>query len=241
MEKVAVVIPSYNHKQYVNDAIKSVICQGLCRPIVILIDDASTDKTFEDVLQYVSVKKEGNGIVDGELHGGVPITMYRLTERKGQSFARNLGVKLIQQDVKYIAFLDADDYYLPSKLQESIKRFDNPAVGFVYSDCRVLDVDNGYEYNEYFPTFSADNIVKDCVGHAAAVVSKEAFYAVGGFDVDMPVCEDFDFWLRISKKYVGLHIPKILYCVRRSKLSLLNTVSNDVWLHNQQRALCKRQ
>src|SRR5579864_8740685 len=113
--QVSVVIPAYNAARFLGDAIQSVLNQTYSNFEVVVVNDGSTDDTesvvrsFGDRLFYV---KQAN---------------------KGVSAARNEGIKRARG--QYVAFLDSDDVWLPTKLAEQIPFLEqNPEVGLVYSD-----------------------------------------------------------------------------------------------------------
>jgi len=114
MPLVSVVIPTYNCP-FLSEAIKSALTQTYENIEIIIVDDGSTDKTRETVERY---------------HSKV---QYIYQENEGVSSARNNGIRASHGD--YIAFLDADDVWLPDKLKEQISVFyDKKDIGFVYCD-----------------------------------------------------------------------------------------------------------
>ncbi len=101
MPKVSVIIPFNNVENYIKECLNSVLCQTLNEIEVILINDASTDRTLE--------------IVEGYLQKDSRIKLINLTERKGQGFARNRGIEIAQGE--YIGFVDSDDFIEPDMFE----------------------------------------------------------------------------------------------------------------------------
>lgn len=114
---VTVIIPSYNHAQYISSAIESVLNQTYEKLELIIVDDCSRDKSKEIILQYAedprvkAIFKEING---------------------GQSHSINIALNMAQG--KYISFLPSDDWYLPEKTALQVEKFESlpPRVGVVY-------------------------------------------------------------------------------------------------------------
>ena len=100
MKKVSIIIPLYNEEKYIKDAINSILEQDYSNYEIIVIDDGSTDNSYNIV----------NNIKDKR------IKLFRFKKNKGVGEARNLGIKKASGD--YLAFLDADDYWEKDKLKE---------------------------------------------------------------------------------------------------------------------------
>ena len=123
MPKVSVVIPTYQHAHFVAQAISSVLSQTYCDLEVIVVDDGSTDDTQEIVAGF-----------------GEQIRVVQHEKNSGLSAARNTGIQLSRGE--YVAFLDADDIWLPEKLEKQIPLFErDESVGLVSSDMFFLDED----------------------------------------------------------------------------------------------------
>src|SRR5574341_1935425 len=103
MTKVSAIIPVYNGEKYIEDAIRSVLTQTFSDLELIIVDDGSTDKTGEICKGFLSDSR----------------VKYIYQENQGVSSARNTGIK--RSNGEYVAFLDADDYWLPDKTEEQIK------------------------------------------------------------------------------------------------------------------------
>jgi glycosyltransferase involved in cell wall biosynthesis len=172
---------------YISEAIDSVLSQDFKDLEIVVVDDGSTDDTKEVLKKY-----------------GVAVR-YIYQENKGISGARNRGI--LESKGEYIAFLDSDDVWLDStKLTQQVAILENnPKVGIVYSKMMMVndkgekvgikpEKDNGTNFKELI----------EIGGHlptSTLVARKACFEKVGLFDEALPILEDFDMWLRISRLY----------------------------------------
>lgn len=198
MAAVSVIIPTFNYGRFVGDAVSSALAQTCPPHEIIVVDDGSTDGTAEALRSF-----------DGR------IRVIR-QENQGVAVARNTGVAHASGDL--LAFLDADDIWLPTKLEKQVQRFlDDPALGLVH--CGVLEVDpertplrlildgmEGWVANEML--LFRRNVILG--GGSAMVVSRAAFAAVGGFDRVLPPTEDWDLWYRVSRQFPVGFVPEVL-------------------------------
>jgi glycosyltransferase involved in cell wall biosynthesis len=190
--KFSVIIPAYNAERYIAKAIESCLSQSYAPREIIVVDDGSTDGTAEIAESFPS-----------------PVRVIRLSENMGASVARNRGVQASTGD--WLAFLDADDWFLPQKLELQRRcALENEQVVLIYAGFRVMNLD-GSEYDgklllprELFP-----RLRYRCVIHLDSVaLRREAFDAVGGFNPALRVTEDWDLWLRLADRYsVDLFAP----------------------------------
>ncbi|WP_071188885.1 glycosyltransferase family 2 protein [Trichormus sp. NMC-1] len=183
---VSVIIPAYNAAQFLPAAIASVQEQTFSDWELLIINDGSTDDTVAVVRQYQET--------DNCIH-----LIHQLN--RGVSTARNLGIEKSKGQI--IAFLDADDQWLPDKLQQHLQHFQsNSRLGVSFaqveiltqtgeptgqvSSSRLTDLKPKYLLSEN-PTTTTSNWV----------VRKEVFSQVGGFSPDMSYSEDLEWLLRV--------------------------------------------
>ena len=167
---VSVVIPSYNYAAYLGDAIDSVLRQGHKPLELIVVDDGSTDSTEQVVSAYSSVA-------------------YHKQENGGASLARNAGVSTARG--KLIAFLDADDIWMPYKLSKQIELLRlQPELDMIFGH-----VDEFYTPELPVPQ-SPTELRKNYPGYSACtmLIKATSFDKVGGFSTTMRVGEFID-WL----------------------------------------------
>lgn len=193
MFEVSVIIPAYNADRFIEKAITSVLIQDEVVEILV-VDDGSTDRTKEIVK---SIKDKRIKLLEHER--GV---------NKGRSASRNLGVE--KACAEYIAFLDADDYYLENRFKWDILSFKENsrcdgvynAVGFFnYLDSKILENKTNPLYTvrqEVEPTLLFENLVQGKVGHFhinGLTVKRSLFEKTGLFIESLEVMEDSDiFW-----------------------------------------------
>jgi len=181
---VSVIIPTFNRGYCLEESIRSVLQQNFVDFELIVVDDGSTDNTSELVARFPTVK------------------LIRLEKNRGVSFARNRGMVEAQGDC--IAFLDSDDLWEKDKLASQVKWIERDFHA-VYTD--EIWIRNGVRVNPMnkHRKYSGD-IFRYClplciVSPSSVLLRAEVLREVGGFDESMPVCEDYDLWLRIAKHY----------------------------------------
>jgi len=198
MPRVSVVIPAYNAERFLAQAVGSVLGQTYRDLEVIVIDDGSTDATSSVVDSYA-----------GRIR-------YQRQANAGVSAARNAGFRLAAGE--FVAFLDADDLWEPTKLERQIALLDTrPGNGLCFSafhrvdgNLRVIQTVPAVDY----PDFCQALLLHSCVVTMPTVVMRsELFAASGGFDVRLSQCADWDLWLRLSLRttFVSLKEPLASY------------------------------
>jgi GT2 family glycosyltransferase len=154
-----------------------------------------------------------------------------LDQRMGTSHAKNQALRLLYDHVDAFAFLDADDRYGSDYLARAVEILaSDKRVGLVYADHQVDDQPQGISYRDYkapYDPWLARQV--DIVG-GNFVVSKNAFGFAGPFREDLPVCENFDFTLRVAKKFVPVHIPECLVTTTITPRSLRAAVPPETWM-----------
>lgn len=196
MTAVSVVIPTYNRARKLLRAIFSVLYQTFTNYEVIVVDDGSDDGTA-DCLKPVMGQ----------------IKYMRHPENMGVSAARNSGIKASQYP--FIAFLDSDDYWLPEKLSAQMAFFKrNPeAVACQTEEIWIrkgLRVNPGKRHLKPSGEIFVPSLKLCLVSPSAVVLKRSLLDEVGVFDEDLPACEDYDLWLRISFRYPIHLIPRHL-------------------------------
>lgn len=204
MVTVSVIIPTYNYGRYVGQAIDSVLAQTLPVHEIIVVDDGSTDET-ESVLACYSDR--------------VRVIRQR---NCGVAAARNTGVASSSGEL--VAFLDADDTWLPLKIERQVARLlAEPELGMVH--CGMREVDQAgktvLDYSEGLDGWLANELLlferRAIVGSGStALVRRAAFDAVGGFDEekDLHPSEDWDFCYRLARRYKIGFVPELLVSYR---------------------------
>jgi glycosyltransferase involved in cell wall biosynthesis len=181
----SVIIPAYNAEQYLGEAIESALQQEGVNLEVIVVDDGSTD---------------GSCAVAERFGKNVTIVSQK---NMGISAARNSGAKAAQGNV--LAFLDADDVWLPGKLKSQDLKLQQ-GYPIVYTDRynigEIGDLpeiqSQVYEMPEGDIWF--DLLLGNMITTSSSVIRKELFTTIGGFQNDLRYCEDWDLWLRCAER-----------------------------------------
>lgn len=218
MSLISVIIPTYNSGKFLAEAIDSVLCQSYKDFEIIIVDDGSVDNTKIVIEKYLKL----------------PVSIkYIYQENKGPSGARNRGIT--EAKGEFIAFLDADDIWLPDKLELQIKAMSQSnSIGLVCGryyiiDCSGVIVDELSGINKYSnrEELLNDMLIKNVLGGGQnAIVRKECFDKVGLFDETMKVSEDRDLWFRIAKFYDVIILDKLLFKYRIH----INNISKNILL-----------
>lgn len=182
---VSIIMPMYNSAKFVAESIESVISQTYKNWELIIVDDGSTDGSLEIVNNYAYRDKRIK-LINNPTHIGMP------------SAPRNFGIHHAKGD--YIAFLDSDDIWLKTKLEQQIKLFNNNNTVAVFSDYEKID-ENGNRNSR---------IVKapECVNYKKLLYSNVIGNLTGIYDVRKVGIkkmlhihhEDFAFWLSVLKE-----------------------------------------
>ncbi len=203
---VDVIIPTYNGLPWLKSTIESVLEQTHKNLQLYVIDDGSTDEGETE--KYVTK------LVDRRVH-------YHRKSNGGQATARNVGIKL--STAPFIAFLDSDDVWYPTKLEKQLALMQkSPSVGLVYGHHYIIDEDDTimgnlrlWKRGKIFNDLCAGNFI---AGSASMVlIRREVFDEVGLFHEDFLIGEDWEMWLRIAKVYEIDFVPEIIAALRQRK------------------------
>jgi len=195
--QISVIIPTWNRSGTLCRALDSVFAQTLPPLEIIIVDDGSIDGTATRVQQRY------------------PQCQYIYQEQKGVSAARNLGIRTARGD--WIAFLDSDDEWLPTKLESQRALLDSsPACRLCHTE--EIWIRNGKRVNPMRKHAKSGGwIYRKClplcvISPSSVLIRKELFDDVGMFDETLPACEDYDLWLRVCARVpVGfVETPQII-------------------------------
>lgn len=216
---VSVIIPTYNRWPLVGAAIESVLAQSYGEFEIVVVDDGSTDDTAQQLGRFGSRLRNLK-----QPHRGV-------------SAARNLAVRHARGS--YLAFLDSDDLWLPEKLTVQTAFMEqNPKVQICQTE--EIWIRNGVRVNPKAKHRkpSGDIFISSLelclVSPSAAMLTRELFERVGGFDENLPVCEDYDLWLRIAVNHAVPLIDDALVLKRGGHADQL---SRSIWGMDRYRVL----
>jgi len=187
MRSVSVIIPTFNRAMKTARAVASVLYQTFADYEIIVVDDGSQDATEEVMRQF-----------------GRRFRYIVHPHNRGVSAARNRGIR--ESESPWIAFLDSDDYWLPTKLDAQMAFFRNHPEALI---CQTEEVwiRNGRFANpkKRHEKPSGEIFVPSLrlclISPSAVMLRRSLLEEVGLFDENLPVCEDYDLWLRIACRH----------------------------------------
>ena len=201
---VSVVIPLYNGVRHIGEAIESVLSQDYPKLELLVVDDGSQDGGAEVVKRYPQVRLIQQ-------------------ENQGPAVARNVGVREATGDI--LAFLDADDLWLPGKVRQQVDALlAAPAPCFVICETR-LEFMSG---NPIPAGYSQRMVETDHPSHlpSALMVKREVFEQVGDFDPQLRSGQDTDWFFRAIEAGIARElVPKTLFKKRIHDTNITGTVA----------------
>ena len=208
---VSVIIPTFNRWPLVGAAIESVLAQSYGDFELIVVDDGSTDDTAEQLAQF-----------------GSRLVILKQTNR-GVSAARNLAFRHARGC--YLAFLDSDDLWLPNKLAIQVAFMEqHPSVHICQTEetwiRKGVRVNPKAKHRKPSGDIFIASLELCLVSPSAVMLTRDLFERVGGFDESLPVCEDYDLWLRIALNHSVALIDDALVTKRGGHA---NQLSRSLW------------
>ena len=208
-------MPTFNHSQFIGEAIESVLNQTFKDFELIIVDNYSEDET-KDIVESFNDKRikyylfHNNGII---------------------AASRNYGIKKAKG--KYLAFIDSDDVWFKDKLERQINCFRKyPSINFIFTSFKVISSDKTDSGKLLGPNKDVQGLLyKKLLNYnfivtSSVVMHKSIVDNVGFFDEsqELQCVEDFDYWLRIAKKHeiLGLSKPLGMYRIHNT-----NSGNND--------------
>jgi glycosyltransferase involved in cell wall biosynthesis len=185
---VTVIVTSFNYGRYIGAALDSVRAQAMTDFECIIVDDGSTDDSVAVIKTVLSDPR------------------FRLIRQQngGVSRARNVGIGQVR--APFIAFLDADDQWRPEKLKRQLDRFTTKSnLGVVFTRRSIIDTADAPRPANDAVSPQGQVVTRlfrqNFVCFSSAMVRTEAAIRVGGFDERLGLAVDYDFWLRIARRY----------------------------------------
>ncbi len=207
---VSIVIPCYNHGEYIEETLESIELSKDKYPVeVIIVNDGSTDANTLEVL--TRVEKKGYFV----LH----------QQNQGLAKARNNAISIAKG--KYILPLDSDNKVCAPYLNEAVDILENTNVDIVYGDAEYIGEKTGIWKNK---ALDKKRLLIANQIDACAIFRKKVWKEVNGYAEDMPYmgCEDWNFWLKcIDKDFQFLYLDKICFEYRVLSNSMIRTVPVD--------------
>jgi len=194
---VSVLIPVYNSSKFLDEAVKSIICQTYANIEIIITDDGSTDDSLDVIRRYKDNR----------------IKLITHEKNQGLIFTRNEAVAMAQGE--YIAFLDSDDISSPDRIEKQLKFLEeNTDFGMTGSWVQMID-EKGNRLNDSlkFPAKPEEIPVillfKNYFTTSSIMVRKSCL-PDQPFDPDFPIAEDYNLWVKIAEKHKVWNLPEVL-------------------------------
>ncbi|KYC39250.1 glycosyl transferase family A [Scytonema hofmannii PCC 7110] len=203
MSIVSVIVPAYNAERTILQTVLSIQKQSLSDLEIIIINDGSTDKTVE----LLNTVQDPRLKIFNYENGGLPV-------------ARNRGIS--HATGEYVAFIDADDLWTPDKLESQLAALEkHPDAGVAYSWTRFMD-EKAETYHLSTPIYFEGDVYANLLvwnfiaSGSNPLVRREAIKDVGEFDATLRSAEDWDYWLRLARRWHFAVVPKAQVLYRKS-------------------------
>lgn len=215
---VSVICLCYNHARYIKEAVESVVTQTYSNLQIIVVDDASTDGSVNEILKL----KEQHPLLE----------LVLLKKNLGNCKAFNVALQIAQG--KYIIDFATDDVMVSKRIENQVSHFETQPenVGVVFTDATYIDeegkvIRNHFEYLfkkkliSHIPTGEVyRNVVSTYfIPSPTMMTRRTVFVTLGGYDENLTY-EDFDFWVRSAREFK--------YCFLNERLTLVRKVSHSM-------------
>lgn len=206
MPTISVLIATRNYAEYLREAIASVFGQTWTDYELIVVDDGSTDATPATIASFA----------DPRLRSARTVGI-------GTCAARNLAISMARGE--YLAFLDGDDIWLPTKLERQLRLMRaHPALGLVSTKRMLISPDGGILRGSAVPQVRGDVfesvLLSNPICFSSAMVRRACIDHVGGFREDLELAVDYELWLRLTRHYPADAIEEVLVKYRTGHASL---------------------
>lgn len=211
--KVSIILPTYNGSKYIRQSIDSCLNQTFKNFELIIVDDCSTDNTPEIIKSYAD-----------------PRIRY-IRNQNNQRLPRSLNIGFAQARGEYLTWTSDDNEFLPTALEEMLLFLQkHPEIDFVYADVIVRD----HDINEETQRRLSDlNLEHENNAGACYLYTRKVYETVGDYNPNWEWVEDYDYWIRISKKFRARYYSKSLYIYGHHREALtsrkyyqINVISN---------------
>ncbi|MBA2857947.1 glycosyltransferase involved in cell wall biosynthesis [Methanococcus maripaludis] len=205
---VSVIMPNYNNEKYLPEAIESIVKQTYENFEFIIIDDCSTDDSWDIIQNYA---KKDNRIKAFKNEHNLKIVK-----------TRNRGFDLMSPDSKYIAIFDSDDISMPERLEKQVAFLEkNPDYGLIGSHTYIINENSkiiGYrKYETNLKKIIKNMVKKNQFAQPSVMIRKSVLDEVGFYDEKYTRCQDYELWFRIAKSFkIGI-LDEFLIKYRISK------------------------
>jgi teichuronic acid biosynthesis glycosyltransferase TuaG len=211
-DQVSIIMPAYNCEQFIRYAIESVIAQTYSNWEILIVDDCSTDQTAEIAGTYANKDHRINYI--------------SLAENLGAAVARNKAIDFAAGE--YIAFLDSDDTWMPTKLEKQISFMKKNGYNFTSTSYNKINEDGKYLGRTIEAKSKSDyeGVLKTCPGNSTVIYNA---LKLGKFKIpDIKKRNDYVMWLRVIKKEKYLYGLKEPLGNHRIRVGAISSKKTDL-------------
>jgi len=209
--RISIVLPVYNGEKYIGEAIDSVLAQSYENWELIRVDDASTDGT-PGILQEYAEKDRRIHVLRNETNLRLPASLNR-----GFQYASG----------QYFTWTSDDNRYYPEALRTMLRTLKKKRADLVFAREDFID-ENGRKQGRRKKVGSPDEIYRRNIMGACFLYKRGVHEALGGYDPEKFLVEDYDFFLRAYEKFRFCYIPKVLYAYRKHGGSLTENRREEV-------------
>jgi glycosyltransferase involved in cell wall biosynthesis len=221
---VSVIIPTYNSENFIRYTLDSIINQKLKPSEIIVVDDCSSDDTYNIILKYAELYKN-------------LIKVYRNASNMGISYSRNFGTRCSSKN--YIIFMDHDDIaetdlifkeynQLINLKEKSVGKFILVYSSYIQIDEKgqiISDIIKGKQV-EPDEVLGYEFVRNFIITVSGVLLKKDLFLSIGGFDEKLKYSQDWDLWLKLAQKGGFIYIDKPLINVRRYLGNTSSSITN---------------
>ncbi|MDR1687069.1 MAG: glycosyltransferase [Clostridiales bacterium] len=208
---VSIVLPVYNGEEFLKTAIMSVLTQTYKNLELIIVDDASTDSTPQ-IINHFLTKDSRVRVIKNQTNKNLPTSL-------------NIGFAHAKGD--YYTWVSDDDFYFDNAIEKMVSFLNSrPDVAFVYANCLIIDINNVIISERVSkPPYELfdDNYVGCC-----NLYRKEILEKIGGYDPEMFLVDDWDFFLRCYRYFKMDYINESLFCKRLHLKSLTGSRQEEI-------------
>lgn len=217
--KISVVLPVYNGKKFISDAINSILKQTHENFELIIVNDCSTDSTSVIISKFATLDSRIK-IITNPINKKLPASL-------------NIGHQCATGD--YITWTSDDNLYKPNAFETYLHHLQNSMSHIVYTDFDLIN-DHGVVIKRSNLSEPEYLINGNYVG-ASFLYKREVYESLKGYNEDLFLVEDYDFWLRALIKFKFTYVPESLYCYRSHADSLSSQISKNeekynLWIKN---------
>ena len=219
--KVSIILPVYNGEKFISDSVNSILNQTHTDWELIIVNDCSTDGTLGIISEFA--------LIDSR------ILVINNDENKKLPASLNIGHKVANG--MFLTWTSHDNIYEVNAIEELLKPIFAGEADIVYSDISLIDNDNNFKKEILLPEVET-LIFGNCIG-ASFMYKREVYERNEGYNENLFLVEDYDFWIRAFKHSKFIHLKKSLYKYRTHENSLTSEIKFNKDKQNLWKKNCK--